>query len=235
MSGSIRDPGGRMADTSSGLSESLRNLGFRGRTVQDGHALPDQRSVDRFHRVRKAAGRRAAAAFSFLPLPELLSPMIFSLLIEGVFHMEQLPCWITHTTAQTHDIIRQNLDDRHSIPEESKGPDRVIAPPSKIRSSSSPTRRRIKFSSSRKEGIRRSSMSTDSRPACRTTFKSSSSDPSLVWNGPSSCGRVTRSNTTISRRPNYSRRWKPSWSKASISPVRSTALQDMKRLLHKDL
>src|SRR5437763_2608609 len=27
----------------------------------------------------------------------------------GEFHVEQMPCWITHTTAQTHEIIKQNL------------------------------------------------------------------------------------------------------------------------------
>jgi tRNA uridine 5-carboxymethylaminomethyl modification enzyme len=29
---------------------------------------------------------------------------------EGLFHVEQIPCWITHTTARTHEIIRANLD-----------------------------------------------------------------------------------------------------------------------------
>jgi tRNA uridine 5-carboxymethylaminomethyl modification enzyme len=28
----------------------------------------------------------------------------------NMFHVEQIPCWITHTTARTHDIIRANLD-----------------------------------------------------------------------------------------------------------------------------
>ncbi len=41
-------PGGRMADTSSGLSESLRELGFRGGAFQDGDPLPDQQSLHRF-------------------------------------------------------------------------------------------------------------------------------------------------------------------------------------------
>ena len=29
---------------------------------------------------------------------------------DGLFHGEQMPCWITHTTAKTHEIIRANLD-----------------------------------------------------------------------------------------------------------------------------
>src|SRR5262249_8927259 len=28
---------------------------------------------------------------------------------EGKFHVEQIPCWITHTTERTHEIIRANL------------------------------------------------------------------------------------------------------------------------------
>ena len=27
-----------------------------------------------------------------------------------MFHVEQLPCWITYTNPSTHDIIRANLD-----------------------------------------------------------------------------------------------------------------------------
>ncbi len=30
-------------------------------------------------------------------------------MINGTFHVEQLPCWITETTPKTHEIIRQNL------------------------------------------------------------------------------------------------------------------------------
>ena len=28
---------------------------------------------------------------------------------DGKFHVEQIPCWITHTTPRTHEIIRANL------------------------------------------------------------------------------------------------------------------------------
>ena len=28
---------------------------------------------------------------------------------DGVFHVEQMPCWITHTNTHTHDIILANL------------------------------------------------------------------------------------------------------------------------------
>jgi tRNA uridine 5-carboxymethylaminomethyl modification enzyme len=35
---------------------------------------------------------------------------VFSFLGNAAQHPRQLPCWITHTNAQTHDIIRQGLD-----------------------------------------------------------------------------------------------------------------------------
>ncbi|MCC4114462.1 tRNA uridine-5-carboxymethylaminomethyl(34) synthesis enzyme MnmG [Aromatoleum toluclasticum] len=35
---------------------------------------------------------------------------VFSFLGSAAQHPRQLPCWITHTNAQTHDIIRANLD-----------------------------------------------------------------------------------------------------------------------------
>ncbi len=38
------------------------------------------------------------------PLP------VFSFLGNAVQHPRQLPCWVTHTNVQTHDIIRANLD-----------------------------------------------------------------------------------------------------------------------------
>ena len=35
---------------------------------------------------------------------------VFSFLGRGAQHPQQMPCWITHTNAQTHDIIRSGLD-----------------------------------------------------------------------------------------------------------------------------
>jgi len=47
--------------------------------------------------------------FSYLPTPKAADNDIFTL-NRDPFHVEQLPCWITHTTEETHEIIRQNLD-----------------------------------------------------------------------------------------------------------------------------
>jgi len=37
-------------------------------------------------------------------------PFTLNQWVDGRFHVEQMPCWITYTNAQTHDIIRSNLD-----------------------------------------------------------------------------------------------------------------------------
>jgi tRNA uridine 5-carboxymethylaminomethyl modification enzyme len=101
-------PGGRMADTSSGLSESLRQLGFDVKRFKTGTPCRiSSRSID-FDQCEKQLGDDPPPRFSFLPLPGLGANEIFTL-NHGSFHVEQLPCWITHTTAQTHEIIRRNL------------------------------------------------------------------------------------------------------------------------------
>jgi tRNA uridine 5-carboxymethylaminomethyl modification enzyme len=101
-------PGGRMADTSSGLSESFRQLGFEvGRFKTGTPCRISSRSID-FQKCEKQWGDDPPPRFSFLPLPEPAVGDFFSLNRES-FHMEQVPCWITHTTPQTHEIIRKNL------------------------------------------------------------------------------------------------------------------------------
>jgi tRNA uridine 5-carboxymethylaminomethyl modification enzyme len=102
-------PGGRMAEKSSALSESLGQLGFEvGRFKTGTPCRINARSID-FERCERQHGDDPPPRFSFLPLPDSGGNDVFSL-NGGSFHMEQLACWITHTTAQTHEIIRRNLD-----------------------------------------------------------------------------------------------------------------------------
>ena len=101
-------PGGRMADTSSGLSESLRQLGFKvGRFKTGTPCRINRRSID-FERCEEQEGDNPPPRFSFLDLPDSDDDDIFNL-NKRTFHMEQLRCWITHTTERTHAIIRENL------------------------------------------------------------------------------------------------------------------------------
>lgn len=104
--------GGRMGDAVSTLSDSLRHLGFEvGRFKTGTPCRLNGRSID-FSKVERQDGDEPPPPFTFLE--ESLTAgenEIFSLnkLDNGKFHVEQIPCWITHTNAKTHDIIRENL------------------------------------------------------------------------------------------------------------------------------
>jgi tRNA uridine 5-carboxymethylaminomethyl modification enzyme len=103
--------GGRMADGSSELSESLRQLGFAvGRFKTGTPCRVNGRSID-FSRCEIHVGDEPPPRFAFWRELEKSKNEIFSLNFDagGAFHVEQLPCWITHTTPRTHDIIRANL------------------------------------------------------------------------------------------------------------------------------
>ena len=105
-------PGGRMADASSSLSTSLRHLGFKtGRFKTGTPCRLNARSID-FSRCSIQLGDHPPPVFAFHP--EEISAgtgEIFTLNYQrdGEFHVEQSPCWITHTTQRTHEIIRANL------------------------------------------------------------------------------------------------------------------------------
>jgi tRNA uridine 5-carboxymethylaminomethyl modification enzyme len=103
--------GGRMADASSELSESLRQLGFAvGRFKTGTPCRINGCSVD-FSRCEVQRGDEPPPRFSFCDEVEKSKNEIFNLNFNecGAFHVEQIPCWITHTTPRTHDIIRANL------------------------------------------------------------------------------------------------------------------------------
>jgi tRNA uridine 5-carboxymethylaminomethyl modification enzyme len=105
--------GGRMGDGVSTLSESLRELGFEiGRFKTGTPCRLNARSID-FSRCERQDGDEPPPRFSFRPgEPTRSTEDLFTLneYKEGVFHVEQIPCWITHTTGATHEIIRANLD-----------------------------------------------------------------------------------------------------------------------------
>jgi tRNA uridine 5-carboxymethylaminomethyl modification enzyme len=105
-------PGGRMADASSSLSTNLRQLGFEvGRFKTGTPCRINARSID-FSHCSIQLGDEPPPLFSF-DLDDIGggNGEIFTLnrVREGKFHVEQLPCWITHTTPATHEIIRANL------------------------------------------------------------------------------------------------------------------------------
>ena len=109
--GESQKPGGRMADSSSGLSENLRGLGFEvGRFKTGTPCRINRRSID-FSRCEIQLGDEPPPRFAFFESGAAVKDEIFSLNYDdgGEFHVEQIPCWITHTTPETHEIIRRSL------------------------------------------------------------------------------------------------------------------------------
>ncbi|MDB4265214.1 tRNA uridine-5-carboxymethylaminomethyl(34) synthesis enzyme MnmG [bacterium] len=107
------EKGGRMGDATSTVSESLKELGFEIDRFKTGTPCRlNGRSLD-FSKCERQEGDNPPSLFSYHP--ELITKDpddIFTLNHWGdpKFHVEQVPCWITWTTPQTHDIIRDNLD-----------------------------------------------------------------------------------------------------------------------------
>jgi tRNA uridine 5-carboxymethylaminomethyl modification enzyme len=105
--------GGRMGDSFSTLSDSLRDLGFEvGRFKTGTPCRLNGRTID-FSPCERQDGDQPPLPFTHIP--EMLAGTrndIFTLnhWVDGTFHVEQLPCWITYTNTQTHDLIRANLD-----------------------------------------------------------------------------------------------------------------------------
>src|SRR5437870_10850171 len=110
--GQSSKPGGRMADTSSSLSDNLRQLGFQvGRFKTGTPCRLNARSID-FSRCEIQLGDDPPPRFAFYD--EGIgrdAGDIFTLNYDrsGEFHVEQVPCWITSTVSRTHEIIRANL------------------------------------------------------------------------------------------------------------------------------
>jgi tRNA uridine 5-carboxymethylaminomethyl modification enzyme len=104
--------GGRLGDGVSTLSDSLRDLGFEvGRFKTGTPCRLNGRSID-FSKCERQEGDAVVQPFTFLPERLARQPHeLFSLNSweAGAFHVEQWPCWITQTSPETHDIIRQNL------------------------------------------------------------------------------------------------------------------------------
>ncbi len=87
---------GRLGEASAkGLSPSLKKLGFKvGRLKTGTPARVDARTID-FSKMVIQPGDKNPSFFSFLPNRPI---------------REQYPCYLTRTTAKTHEIIKNNLD-----------------------------------------------------------------------------------------------------------------------------
>jgi tRNA uridine 5-carboxymethylaminomethyl modification enzyme len=104
--------GGRMGDGISTLSDSLRELGLEiGRFKTGTPCRLLAKSID-FTACERQDGDTPAPLFSHHP--EMIrkeKDQVHTLNHHDgeMFHVEQIPCWITYTTEETHRIIRENL------------------------------------------------------------------------------------------------------------------------------
>lgn len=107
------EKGGRMGDATSIVSEALKRLGFQVDRFKTGTPCRlNGRSID-FTKCERQDGDIPVPKFSFMADTLTQGPdNLFTLNPWGdpLFHVEQLPCWMTYTNLRTHEIIRGNLD-----------------------------------------------------------------------------------------------------------------------------
>jgi tRNA uridine 5-carboxymethylaminomethyl modification enzyme len=105
--------GGRMGDSASTLSDDLIRLGFEVRRFKTGTPCRlNGRTID-FSKCERQDGDTPVPRFSFRSDEEPVGKDdIFTLnrWSDPMFHVEQMPCWITYTNQTTHDEILANLD-----------------------------------------------------------------------------------------------------------------------------
>jgi tRNA uridine 5-carboxymethylaminomethyl modification enzyme len=112
--GMNNQPGGRMGDALSTLSDNLKHLGFEvGRFKTGTPCRLLAKSID-FSRCERQEGDTPIPLFSHIPesierRKDDLHTLNHHDPEKGMFHVEQIPCWITYTTEETHEIIRSNL------------------------------------------------------------------------------------------------------------------------------
>jgi tRNA uridine 5-carboxymethylaminomethyl modification enzyme len=105
--------GGRMGDATSTLSDDLIRLGFEVERFKTGTPCRlNGRSID-FSQCEEQKGDDPPPLFSFgYQRSARDEDDIFSLndWSDPMFHVEQLPCWISYTNPSTHEVILDNLD-----------------------------------------------------------------------------------------------------------------------------
>jgi tRNA uridine 5-carboxymethylaminomethyl modification enzyme len=106
-------PGGRMADTSSGISHELERLGFKlGRFKTGTPCRLLARSIN-FEQCERQDGDQRPSPFSHIRetlVKNTHDVHTLNYVNKEIFHVEQIPCWMTYTNEKTHDIIRSNID-----------------------------------------------------------------------------------------------------------------------------
>jgi tRNA uridine 5-carboxymethylaminomethyl modification enzyme len=119
--GTFNEKGGRMGDATSTVSDCLHQLGFEVERFKTGTPCRiNGRSID-FSKTEAQNGDTPPPFFSYMADSLTRGANDVHSLnghLDGdsssergeKFHVEQIPCHITYTSPQTHDIIRNNLD-----------------------------------------------------------------------------------------------------------------------------
>ena len=116
--GKENQAGGRMGDGISTLSDSLKDLGIEVERFKTGTPCRlNGRSIDT-DLCERQDGDEPPPKFSFLAdtigeekgISSDSETFTLNNWSDPLFHVEQLPCWITYTNGSTHDLIRSNLD-----------------------------------------------------------------------------------------------------------------------------
>jgi tRNA uridine 5-carboxymethylaminomethyl modification enzyme len=106
------EKGGRMGDATSNVSEALKRLGFAVERFKTGTPCRlNGRSID-FSRCERQEGDSPVPKFSFIAdtlTKDANDLFTLNPWADPLFHVEQLPCWITYTNPATHAVIAANL------------------------------------------------------------------------------------------------------------------------------
>ncbi len=104
--------GGRMADSASTISESIEYLGFKlGRFKTGTPCRLLEKSIN-FLACERQDGDEKPSPFSYIRetiTPEVGEIHTLNYYKNGLFHVEQIPCWLTYTNDETHKIIEDNI------------------------------------------------------------------------------------------------------------------------------
>lgn len=104
--------GGRMGDSASTFSDCLKRLGFEVERLKTGTPPRLLKQSINFKNLALQPGDTPPPAFSYM-VHQLKkgADELFTLneYRDGLFHVEQIPCWVTYTSEKTHEIIRANL------------------------------------------------------------------------------------------------------------------------------
>jgi tRNA uridine 5-carboxymethylaminomethyl modification enzyme len=104
--------GGRMADNASSISESIESLGFKIGRFKTGTPCRILAKSINFSFCERQDGDLNPSPFSHIRetiIQEKGNIHTLNYFKDGVFHVEQIPCWLTYTNDKTHEIIASNI------------------------------------------------------------------------------------------------------------------------------